>query len=232
MFARGSAWLFPSPTEARSASPYAVLGLAPGATVNEIKARYHALSLQYHPDRCGGSDTRFKEITLAYEALRTEASAREKGTPAGDRTPRASDSSSSREGQSDARRPNPGRRQQPPPPWERASWDSATDDWAGRRFKYGAEYVNPDSAREFAQPSSGWAARDQRFLRNYLGVGLAIIVLSYYISRKEARDQKRRLQRLEELREEHERRARLAREAAPAVEQSERPPISGAQEVT
>eukprot|EP00906_Rhabdomonas_costata_P000095 RCo000130 len=54
-----------------SFDPYAVLGLPQTADQAQIKAKYHALAMQFHPDRTGGSDVRFKEISKAYEMLRS-----------------------------------------------------------------------------------------------------------------------------------------------------------------
>ena len=52
---------------------YDVLGVARGATDEEIKKGYRKMAMQYHPDRNNGSkeaEERFKTITEAYEVLR------------------------------------------------------------------------------------------------------------------------------------------------------------------
>jgi molecular chaperone DnaJ len=52
---------------------YEILGLARGASVEEVKKAYRALALKYHPDRNPGdtsSEDKFKEATEAYEVLR------------------------------------------------------------------------------------------------------------------------------------------------------------------
>jgi molecular chaperone DnaJ len=36
--------------------PYEVLGLPADATLNEVKAAYHKLAMQYHPDRNPGDE--------------------------------------------------------------------------------------------------------------------------------------------------------------------------------
>lgn len=52
---------------------YAVLGLAKGASENEIKQAYRKLAMKYHPDREGGDEVKFKEIKEAYEVLSDSA---------------------------------------------------------------------------------------------------------------------------------------------------------------
>ena len=57
--------------------PYTILGVAPGASRQEIKASYRRLAAAYHPDKVQhlGEDlqkmaeTRFKEIQQAYDEL-------------------------------------------------------------------------------------------------------------------------------------------------------------------
>ena len=59
--------------------PYAVLGVAPGASREEIKAAYRRLAAKYHPDKVQhlGQDfqklaeERFKEIQRAYDELKS-----------------------------------------------------------------------------------------------------------------------------------------------------------------
>lgn len=47
---------------------YSILGLKRGATDDEIKKAYRGLAMKHHPDR-GGDESKFKEISTAYEAL-------------------------------------------------------------------------------------------------------------------------------------------------------------------
>lgn len=70
---------------------YAVLGLAPGASDEEIRRTYRRLALQWHPDRNRGdarAEERFKEISEAYAVLMDPAKrqawqAARQGGPAG-----------------------------------------------------------------------------------------------------------------------------------------------------
>ncbi|NNM79777.1 MAG: DnaJ domain-containing protein [Gallionella sp.] len=50
---------------------YNILGVAPNASTDEIKKRYRALAMRYHPDRNSdaGADVRFNAIQQAYEVL-------------------------------------------------------------------------------------------------------------------------------------------------------------------
>ncbi|MFN8667243.1 MAG: DnaJ domain-containing protein [Gemmatimonadaceae bacterium] len=52
---------------------YTTLGVARGASDDEIKQAYRRLATKWHPDRNGGSkeaEEKFKEITEAYDVLR------------------------------------------------------------------------------------------------------------------------------------------------------------------
>jgi syndecan 1 len=51
------------------ADPHRVLGVAQGATIEEIRRAYRALAKRHHPDAGQGSVARFLEIQAAYEAL-------------------------------------------------------------------------------------------------------------------------------------------------------------------
>ena len=48
---------------------YNSLGVSRNATSKEIKSAYKKQSMQHHPDRTGGDDTKFKEINEAYQTL-------------------------------------------------------------------------------------------------------------------------------------------------------------------
>ena len=54
---------------------YAVLGVAPNATDDEIKKVYRSLAMRYHPDRndAPAAEVRFKSVTKAYEILSDHA---------------------------------------------------------------------------------------------------------------------------------------------------------------
>ncbi|HSX07317.1 MAG TPA: molecular chaperone DnaJ [Candidatus Saccharimonadales bacterium] len=49
---------------------YEVLGIAKDASADEIKKAFRRLAVQYHPDKEGGNETKFKEINEAYEVLK------------------------------------------------------------------------------------------------------------------------------------------------------------------
>lgn len=51
---------------------YAVMGVTPHATQQQVKEAYYRLSMKYHPDRNGGSEVaheKFTELTEAYSVL-------------------------------------------------------------------------------------------------------------------------------------------------------------------
>ena len=57
-----------------SADPFAVLGVAPGASGDEVAAAYRRLAKRWHPDRAAGQDAarRMAEINAAYDLVRSE----------------------------------------------------------------------------------------------------------------------------------------------------------------
>lgn len=50
---------------------YNILGVAPNVSADEIKKRYRALAMRFHPDRNSeaGAEARFNAIQQAYEVL-------------------------------------------------------------------------------------------------------------------------------------------------------------------
>jgi len=48
---------------------YQILGVSKSASKDEIKSAFRKLAHQYHPDKGGGNETKFKEISEAYSVL-------------------------------------------------------------------------------------------------------------------------------------------------------------------
>jgi curved DNA-binding protein CbpA len=59
---------------AMTADPFAVLGVAPNASAQEVAAAYRSLAKRWHPDRTDGPQAarRMAEINAAYDLLRSE----------------------------------------------------------------------------------------------------------------------------------------------------------------
>lgn len=49
--------------------PYTTLGVNKSASADEIKKAYRKLAHQYHPDKKGGNEAKFKEVNEAYQTL-------------------------------------------------------------------------------------------------------------------------------------------------------------------
>jgi DnaJ domain/Protein of unknown function (DUF1232) len=72
----------PSSRDAAAGNPYAVLGVDPDATPEQIRQAYRSLAAQYHPDKVAHlgeefralAEQRFKEIQDAYEKIRPKRS--------------------------------------------------------------------------------------------------------------------------------------------------------------
>jgi molecular chaperone DnaJ len=52
---------------------YEVLGISKGASADEVKKAFRRLAIQYHPDKDGGDETKFKEVNEAYEVLKDQS---------------------------------------------------------------------------------------------------------------------------------------------------------------
>jgi hypothetical protein len=63
--------------------PFAVLGVAPDASAEEVAAAYRRLAKRWHPDHAGSEGAaRMAEINAAYDLLRAEAWLERHGRPA------------------------------------------------------------------------------------------------------------------------------------------------------
>jgi len=62
----------PVQLSAKPTDPYAVLGVPPTASLEEVKKRYRQLSMIYHPDREGGYSEAMKRVNEAYEQILKE----------------------------------------------------------------------------------------------------------------------------------------------------------------
>lgn len=56
---------------------YKILGLEKGASADEIKKAFRKLAHQYHPDKQGGDEAKFKEVNEAYQILGNEQKRRQ-----------------------------------------------------------------------------------------------------------------------------------------------------------
>ena len=78
--------------------PYAILGIRPGATDDEVKSAYRALARKYHPDNYSNNplselaEEKMQEINEAYDAI---VRMRKNGGSAGGGAPRTAGGSSS-----------------------------------------------------------------------------------------------------------------------------------------
>jgi DnaJ-class molecular chaperone len=58
-------------------SYFAILGISPDASRDEVKSAYRRLAKEFHPDRCPGGDEKFCQIQEAYAVLRDSRQRRE-----------------------------------------------------------------------------------------------------------------------------------------------------------
>ena len=90
-----------------AADPFAVLGVAPGAPLDEVTASYRELAKRRHPDR-GGDAAAMAEINAAYDLLRSDAWQARKRGPA--RPPKPARTATRRRARAGAWLPEPVRR--------------------------------------------------------------------------------------------------------------------------
>ena len=53
-------------------SPHAILGVAQGASAQDLKQAYRKKAMHLHPDRHDGDEAAFKELSQAYSSLASE----------------------------------------------------------------------------------------------------------------------------------------------------------------
>ena len=52
---------------------YSILGVDKGIPQDDLKKTYKELSKKYHPDKKGGNEEKFKEISEAYDTLKDKS---------------------------------------------------------------------------------------------------------------------------------------------------------------
>lgn len=55
------------------ALPHVVLGITPGASLDDAKQAYRRLAMKHHPDRPGGDVATFNAVRTAFEAFERRA---------------------------------------------------------------------------------------------------------------------------------------------------------------
>jgi len=136
--------------------PYAVLGVAPGASSREVAGAYRAAAKRWHPDRGGGeaAQRRMAEVNAAYEMLR-----RGETPPLPDRQGRGSE-----DGEVRYRRPVDGRWHRVQGQWlpEQVRWALGPELTAALDPEEDVHLVTPVST--WASPRSVLAVTDRRLL--------------------------------------------------------------------
>ena len=116
------------------ANPYVRLGLAPGASLAEVKRTYRRLAMHVHPDRAGsGSLQAFLEVKAAYEWIVANRSLAGSLADPGDRRPGSVPRTTVAR---PVRRAAPTMAARPaPPPAARSSWPGGRWYWEGIRAR-------------------------------------------------------------------------------------------------
>jgi hypothetical protein len=111
---------------ARPLDPYSRLGLAPGASLADVKRAYRRLALEVHPDRAGsGSVSRFLAVKTAYDWIVAHPSFAKQGERRGPSVARPRVPRAIRYTQ----RPDP----RSTPAWTVGGWPGARWYWEGFR---------------------------------------------------------------------------------------------------
>lgn len=148
---------------------YKILGVKKSATDDELKRAYRKLALEYHPDRHGGDDTQFKEVSEAYAVLKDPAKRTEHNLDLKKdelkQRPRTASTHSTTASSDFGGKADPASQQ--------GVWDDVqSNDQAGYRYRY------PSSSTGYMKNFARWARPASITL---IAVAVMIVVGSYII---------------------------------------------------